>query len=136
MALLDDTSIASSKVAVAGRAAIAIRGIITSWTRRSPSSMTALIICSSSASRTPCSPPRSTISRSSSAVIWASLSRVAPNSPAIARVIPVRSRDQRAEGPGEELDRERQRDREALGVGEGERLGDELGEDDREQRER
>src|SRR5712671_4612344 len=43
--------------------------------------------------------------------------------------------DQRREGPREELDRQRQRDRDTLGVGEGEGLRDELGEDDREQRE-
>ena len=56
-------SIARSIVADDCRAMIATRGTITSWTRRPPSSMTALIICSSSASRMPCSPPRSTIRR-------------------------------------------------------------------------
>ena len=82
-------SIASSKVEDAGRDTIAIRGTITSWMRRSPSSMTALIICSSSASRMPCSPPRSTIRRSSSAVIWASVLTSAPNSREMLRVAAV-----------------------------------------------
>ena len=49
----------SFKLIVTGSATIDVRGTITSWTRRLPSSMTALIICSSSASRIPCSPPRS-----------------------------------------------------------------------------
>src|SRR5712691_8500798 len=66
-----------------------MRGIMTSWRRRSPSSMIELIICSSSASRTPCSPPRSTIRRSSSAVIWASFETFAPNTLAIVLVMPV-----------------------------------------------
>ncbi len=82
-------SIASSKVAVAGRATIAVRGTITSWRRRWPSAMTALIICSSSASRIPCSPPRSTIRRSSSAVIWAEAVTSVPNGRVTARVTPV-----------------------------------------------
>ena len=95
--------------------------------------MTALIICSSSASRIPCSPPRSTISRSSSAVIWASVVTSAPNRRVTARVIAVssattgpRRRPRKSSGP-------RQGEREPLGVGERERLGDELGEHDREQ---
>src|SRR5258706_4655861 len=82
-------SIASSNVAVAWMVAIAIRGTITSWTRRLPSSMTALILCSSSASRTPCSPPRSTMRRSSSAVICASFETFAPKTFAIVLVMPV-----------------------------------------------
>ena len=61
--------------------------------------------------------------------------RVAPNSRVIALVTPVSSAIDGPQGPGEEVDRERQGDREALGIGEGERLRDELGEDDREQRE-
>ena len=52
--------------------------------------MTALIICSSSASRMPCSPPRSMMSRSSSALIRASLVTLAPKTPAIAEVTRVR----------------------------------------------
>ena len=84
-------SIASSNVDDAGRATIAIRGTMTSWRRRSPSSMTALIICSSSASRIPCSPPRSTISRSSSAVICASVVTSAPSAREIVRVVAVSS---------------------------------------------
>ena len=68
--------------------------------------MTALIICSSSASRMPCSPPRSTISRSSSAVIWASDVTSAPNRRTTQRVIAVRaatsgprSRPRKSSGP-------------------------------------
>ena len=87
-------------------ATIAVRGTITSWSRRSPSSMTALIICSSSASRIPCSPPRSTISRSSSAVICASDVTSAPNSRVTQRVIAVSaatsgpsSRPRKSSGP-------------------------------------
>ena len=82
---------ASSKVADDGSDTIAIRGTMTSWTRRSPSSMTALIICSSSASRMPCSPPRSTIRSSSSAVIRASVVTSAPRRRAMVRVMNVRN---------------------------------------------
>src|ERR1035437_9874329 len=62
-------SMTSSMVAVTGRAVMSVRGTMTSWMRRPPSSMTALIICSSSASRMPVSPPRSTMSLSSSVLI-------------------------------------------------------------------
>ena len=95
-----------------GRATIAIRGTITSCRRRSPSSMTALIICSSSASRMPCSPPRSTISLSSSAVIWASLDTLTPRSRVIALVtrvrnqtIGLRTRAIHSTGPATSIDR-------------------------------
>ena len=81
---------ASSNVAEDGRPVIAVRGTITSWTRPWPSSMTAWIICSSSASRMPCSPPRSTMSLSSSALICASCETSAPSALVIRRVIPVR----------------------------------------------
>ncbi len=70
---------------------MAIRGTITSWTRRLPSSMTALIICSSSASRIPCSPPCSMIRRSSSALIRSSAATSAPNRRLIRRVVQVRN---------------------------------------------
>ena len=52
---------------------------MTSWTRWSPSSMTAWIICSSSASRMPCSPPCSMIRRSSSELIRSSAGTSARN---------------------------------------------------------
>ena len=128
-------SIASSKMAVAPRATIAIRGTITSWSRRSPSSMTALIICSSSASRIPCSPPRSTISRSSSAVICASVVTSAPNSRVTQRVIAVSSA---TTGPSSRARKSTGRDstsanRSALASASV--FGHELGEHDREQRE-
>ena len=82
-------SIACSRVASASTEAIATRGTITSCTRRSPSSMTALIICSSSASRTPCSPPRSTMRRSSSALIAASWFMSTPIERVTQRVMPL-----------------------------------------------
>ena len=97
--------------------------------------MTALIICSSSASRIPCSPPRSTISRSSSAVICASDVTSAPNRRVTQRVIAVSGRHERAEQPAEEVERTRQHEREPLVVGQREGLRHELGEHDREQRE-
>ena len=68
-----------------------MRGTITSWMRWSPSSMTAWIICSSSASRIPCSPPCSMIRRSSSALIRSSAATSAPNSRLMRRVVHVRN---------------------------------------------
>ena len=68
-----------------------MRGTMTSWMRWSPSSMTAWIICSSSASRMPCSPPCSMIRRSSSELIRSSAATSAPNSRLIRRVVQVRN---------------------------------------------
>ena len=56
---------------------MSMRGTITSWTRLLASSSTAPIICSSSASMTPCSPPRSTRIISSSGVIRVAAADVA-----------------------------------------------------------
>ena len=67
-----------------------MRGTITSWMRRSPSSMTAWIICSSSASSTPDSPPRSTSSLNSSALIRSAASARMPSGRVTAPVTVVR----------------------------------------------
>ena len=104
---------------------------ITSCTRCSPSSSTAPIICSSSASMMPCSPPRSTRIRSSSAVI-ALLGDVADAEQAGDGVGDRREQpDQRPQHDADQLDRAREDEREPLGVGERERLGHELAEQDR-----
>ena len=90
-------SIASSMVAPEASETIAMRGTMTSWMRWSPSSMTAWIICSSSASRMPCSPPCSMIRRSSSALIRSSAATSAPNSRLIRRVVQRQEADERPE---------------------------------------
>ena len=85
------SSTASWSGAAALMAIMSMRGTMTSCTRLSLSSMTALIICSSSASRMPCWPPRSTISLSSSVVIAWGLIWPAPKSRVTALVAVVRS---------------------------------------------
>jgi hypothetical protein len=84
-------SIASSKDAVACIAAIAIRGTITSWTPPAAELDDRVDHLLLLGLEDPCSPPRSTMRRSSSAVIDASLLSVAPKSRVIAAVTPVRS---------------------------------------------
>ncbi len=111
-----------------------MRGTITSWMRWSPSSMTAWIICSSSASRIPCSPPCSMIRRSSSALIRSSAATSAPNSRLMRRVVHVRNADERAEEDAQHVDEPAGREHDPLGVGQADLLRHELAEDDREDR--
>ena len=81
--------------------------------RWSPSSMTAWIICSSSASRMPCSPPRSTrIDELLGAHHALRPASPAPSIRATAVVIAVRTRDERPEDAQQDLDEAAQAERE------------------------
>ena len=112
------------------RATMSTRATMTSWTRRSPSSRTPPIICSSSASMVPCSPPRSTRMRSSSLVMASSGTSRTPSSRVMPCVMVVSSQTTGASSMPSELDGPGQRQRVALGVGQGQRLGHQLAEDD------
>ncbi len=114
---------------------MSMRGTMTSWTRRSPSSMTALIICSSSASRIALLPAAlddqaELLGRDLG--VARDLRAEQPGDPA---GDPRQERDDRPEHPAQEVDGQRQGEREAFRVGQRERLRHELTEDDREQRE-
>ena len=67
-------------------------------------------------------------------MIWDSRETSAPNGRVTARVIPVRSATSGARIAADDVDRDGQGQGEPLGVGQGQRLGDELPEDDGEQR--
>ena len=120
VALVDDRVDRVLDRRVVGSATMSMRGTMTSWTRWSPSSMTAWIICSSSASRMPCSPPCSMIRRSSSELIRLVAETSAPTAPAPSGC-QVRNATTARTARAEELDEPRHRHRHALRVGEAER---------------
>ena len=98
-----------------------------------PSSSTAPIICCSSASIVPCSPPRSTRIISSSAVTRSCCWSEMPNSRAMAWVSVVSSQTSGARTRPSKSIGTAKRKRQALGVGVGDGLGHQLAEEDREQ---